>query len=116
MREMLTPTSAIIGMDLGDKVALVTDGRFSGATRGAAIGHVSPEAADGGPLAFVEAGDVICIDIEGGTLALEVSDQVLAERKKAWKAPPPPVQKGSYLERYSRMVGSAMSGATLKNI
>lgn len=114
MREMLTPTSAIIGMDLGDKVALVTDGRFSGATRGAAIGHVSPEAADGGPLAFVEEGDIITIDIEGGVLTLEVSEEVLAERKKNWTAPKPPVQKGSYLDRYSKLVGSAMSGAIFK--
>lgn len=114
MREMLTPTSAIIGMDLGDKVALVTDGRFSGATRGAAIGHVSPEAADGGPLAFVEEGDIVTIDIEGGVLTLEVSDEVLAERKKNWTAPKPPVQKGSYLDRYSKLVGSAMSGAIFK--
>ncbi|MGD9567659.1 MAG: dihydroxy-acid dehydratase [Sedimentibacter sp.] len=114
MREMLTPTSAIIGMDLGDKVALVTDGRFSGATRGAAIGHVSPEAADGGPLAFVEEGDIITIDIEGGVLTLEVSEEILAERKKNWIAPKPPVQKGSYLDRYSKLVGSAMSGAIFK--
>ncbi len=114
MREMLTPTSAIIGMDLGDKVALVTDGRFSGATRGAAIGHVSPEAADGGLLAFVEEGDIISIDIEGGALTLEVSEEVLAERKKNWTAPKPPVQRNSYLERYSKLVGSAMSGAIFK--
>ena len=114
MREMLTPTSAIIGMDLGDKVALITDGRFSGATRGAAIGHVSPEAADGGPLAFVENGDMICIDIEAGKLDIEVSDKVMLERKSVWEKPELSVQKGSYLERYSRLVGSAMSGAVFK--
>ena len=111
---MLTNTSAIIGMDLGDKVALVTDGRFSGATRGASIGHVSPEEADGGPLAFVEEGDIISIDIENGALTLEVSDEVLEERRKNWVAPQPPVQKGSYLDRYSRLVSSAMSGAIFK--
>lgn len=114
MREMLTPTSAIIGMDLGEKVALITDGRFSGATRGAAVGHISPEAADGGPLALVEEGDIIDIDIENGKLTLEVSDDVLGERKEKWVAPQPPVQKGSYLDRYSKMVGSAMSGAIFK--
>ncbi len=114
MREMLTPTSAIIGMDLGDKVALVTDGRFSGATRGAAIGHISPEAADGGPLAFVEEGDMISIDIEKGILDLMVSIEVVEERRKRWTAPVPPVQKGSYLDRYSKLVGSAMSGAIFK--
>lgn len=114
MREMLTPTSAIIGMGLGDKVALVTDGRFSGATRGAAIGHVSPEAADGGLIAFVEDGDIISIDIEKGVLTLEVPNEIIEERKKNWIPPAPPVQKGSYLDRYSRMVSSAMSGAILK--
>ena len=114
MREMLTPTSAIIGMGLGDKVALVTDGRFSGATRGAAIGHISPEAADGGPLAFVEEGDIISIDIEKGILDLLVEEEVLAERRKGWVPPVPPVKKGSYLDRYSKLVGSAMSGAIFK--
>jgi len=114
MREMLTPTSAIIGMDLGDKVALVTDGRFSGATRGAAIGHISPEAADGGPLAFVREGDIINLDIENGVIDLEVAEEVLAERRKDWTPPVPPVKKGSYLDRYSRQVGSAMSGAIFK--
>jgi dihydroxy-acid dehydratase len=113
MREMLTPTSAIIGMGLGDKVALVTDGRFSGATRGAAIGHVSPEAAEGGLIALVEDGDMIDIDIENGTLFLDVSEVVIKERRKNWEPLIPPVQKGSYLDRYSRMVGSAMSGAIL---
>ncbi len=114
MREMLTPTSAIIGMGLGSSVALVTDGRFSGATRGAAIGHISPEAADGGPLAFVEEGDMISIDIARGVLDLIVEEPVLAERKKNWIPPTPPVKKGSYLDRYSKLVGSAMSGAIFK--
>ncbi|WFA08655.1 dihydroxy-acid dehydratase [Tissierella sp. Yu-01] len=114
MREMLTPTSAIIGMDLGEKVALITDGRFSGATRGAAVGHISPEAADGGPLALVEEGDIISIDIESGVISLEVSEGMLEERRKAWVAPNPPVKKGSYLDRYSKLVGSAMSGAIFK--
>lgn len=114
MREMLTPTSAIIGMGLGSSVALVTDGRFSGATRGAAIGHISPEAADGGPLAFVEEGDIISLDIEGGVLDLLVEESVIEARKKNWTPPVPPVKRGSYLDRYSKLVGSAMSGAVFK--
>lgn len=114
MREMLTPTSAIIGMGLGSSVALVTDGRFSGATRGAAIGHISPEAADGGPLAFVEEGDIISLDIEGGVLDLLVEESVIEARRKNWTPPVPPVKRGSYLDRYSKLVGSAMSGAVFK--
>lgn len=114
MREMLTPTSAIIGMGLGSSVALVTDGRFSGATRGAAIGHISPEAADGGPLAFVEEGDIISLDIEGGVLDLLVEDSVIEARRENWTPPVPPVKRGSYLDRYSKLVGSAMSGAVFK--
>ena len=111
MREMLAPTAAIIGMGLGDTVALITDGRFSGATRGAAIGHVSPEAAAGGPIGLVREGDSIDIDIPGGRLTLEVSDDELARRRQAWSRPPSNVQPGSYLERYARLVTSAMSGA-----
>jgi dihydroxy-acid dehydratase len=111
MREMLAPTAAIIGMGLGDTVALITDGRFSGATRGAAIGHVSPEAAAGGPIRLVREGDSIDIDIPGGRLTLEVSDDELARRQQAWSRPPSTVQPGSYLERYARLVTSAMSGA-----
>ena len=114
MREMLTPTSSIIGMGLGDSVALVTDGRFSGATRGAAIGHVSPEAAEGGTIALVKSGDIISIDIEEGIIELKVSEEELAERKKDWKPVEPPVKKGSYLDRYSKLVTSAMSGAVFK--
>jgi dihydroxy-acid dehydratase len=112
MREMLSPTAAIIGMGLGDSVALVTDGRFSGATRGAAIGHVSPEAAAGGPLGLVAEGDTIDIDIRGGRLDLVgVSDSEMAARKAAWARPPSKAVPGSYLDRYSRLVTSAMTGA-----
>ncbi|MBQ1406842.1 MAG: dihydroxy-acid dehydratase [Eubacterium sp.] len=114
MREMLAPTAAIIGMDLGDSVALVTDGRFSGATRGAAIGHVSPEAADGGLIAFVEDGDSITVDIEGGTLTLNVDDEVIAKRREGWIPPKPPVEEGTYIERYSKLVKSAMTGAVFR--
>lgn len=114
MREMLTPTAAIVGMGLDTRVALVTDGRFSGATSGAAIGHISPEAADGGPIALIKDGDIIDIDIPAGRVTLEVSDEELAKRKENWVAPKPPVKPGSYLDRYSRMVDSAMSGAILK--
>jgi len=111
MREMLAPTAAIIGMGLGDTVALITDGRFSGATRGAAIGHVSPEAAAGGPIGLVREGDTIDIDIPAGKLALEVGEDELARRKKTWARPPSKAQPGSYLERYARLVTSAMTGA-----
>lgn len=114
MREMLTPTSAIIGMGLGESVALVTDGRFSGATRGAAIGHVSPEAAEGGLIAFIKEGDTISIDIEGGLVTLEVSEEEIAKRKEGWTPNQPPVKPGSYLDRYSKMVTSAMDGAVFK--
>ncbi len=111
MREMLAPTAAIIGMGLGEEVALITDGRFSGASRGAAIGHVSPEAADGGPIALVEEGDIISIDIVTGSLELRVSEEELAERKSKWEPIKNAVQLGSYLDRYSRQVKSAMAGA-----
>ena len=111
MREMLAPTAAIIGMGLGDTVALITDGRFSGATRGAAIGHVSPEAAAGGPIGLVREGDMIDIDIPAGKLTLEVGEDELARRKEAWSRPPSKAQPGSYLERYARLVTSAMTGA-----
>ncbi len=113
MREMLMPTSALMGMGLGDKVALLTDGRFSGATRGAAIGHVSPEAMEGGPIALVEEGDIIQIDIPGKKLNVKVSDEELAKRKAAWKPIPPRVTKG-YLARYAALVTSASTGAVLK--
>ncbi|MGL4790107.1 MAG: dihydroxy-acid dehydratase, partial [Anaerotignaceae bacterium] len=108
------PTSAIIGMGLGESVALVTDGRFSGATRGAAIGHVSPEAAEGGLIAFIKDGDMIEIDIEAGTLNLAVSEEEIAKRKEGWVPNQPPVKSGSYLDRYSKTVTSAMAGAVFQ--
>ena len=114
MREMLTFTGAMFGMGLADSVAIVTDGRFSGATHGAAIGHVSPEAADGGLLAFVEDGDMISIDLPNGKLELLVDEATIAERKKNWTPHVPDVKPGSYLDRYQRLVRSAMDGAVLK--
>lgn len=114
MREMLNPTSAIAGMGLGSSVALITDGRFSGASRGASIGHVSPEAAVGGPIALVEEGDTIKIDIPANKLELAVSDEVLAERKEKWQPREPKVTTG-YLARYANMVTSGNTGAVLKN-
>lgn len=113
MREMLNPTSAIAGMGLGSSVALITDGRFSGASRGASIGHVSPEAAVGGPIAFIEEGDIISIDIPANTINVKVSDDVLAERKAKWQPREPKVTTG-YLARYASMVTSANTGAVLK--
>ena len=112
MREMLNPTSAICGMGLGESVALITDGRFSGATRGASIGHVSPEAAAGGTIGLVEEGDMISIDIPNCSIQLEVSDEELAKRKAAWVCPEPKVKTG-YLARYAKMVTSADKGAIL---
>ena len=112
MREMLNPTSAICGMGLGESVALITDGRFSGATRGASIGHVSPEAAAGGTIALVEEGDMIAIDIPNCKIQLEVSDEELAKRRAAWVCPEPKVKTG-YLARYAKMVTSADKGAIL---
>ena len=113
MREMLSPTSAICGMGIDKEVALITDGRFSGATRGAAIGHVSPEAASGGMIGLVEEGDVISINIPDGKLELKVADDVLAERKAKWVCPPPNVTKG-YLARYAKLVSSANKGAIVE--
>ena len=115
MREMLNPTSAICGMGLGESVALITDGRFSGATRGAAIGHVSPEAAAGGTIGLVEEGDLISIDIPAHRVHLEVSDDVLAERKAKLVMPEPKVKTG-YLARYASLVTSADKGAVLKTL
>ena len=112
MREMLNPTSAICGMGLGESVALITDGRFSGATRGAAIGHVSPEAASGGTIGLVEEGDIISIDIPDHKITLEVSEDVLAQRKASHVMPEPKVKTG-YLARYAKMVTSADKGAVL---
>lgn len=114
MREMLNPTSAIAGMGLGSSVALITDGRFSGASRGASIGHVSPEAAVGGPIALVEEGDTVRIDIPANKLELVVSEEVLAERRKNWKPREPKITTG-YLARYANMVTSGNTGAVLKN-
>ena len=114
MREMLNPTSAIAGMGLGSSVALITDGRFSGASRGASIGHVSPEAAVGGPIALVEEGDIIQIDINANKITLNVSDEELAERKAKWQPREPKVTNG-YLARYASMVTSANTGAILKS-
>ncbi len=114
MREMLNPTSAIAGMGLGSSVALITDGRFSGASRGASIGHVSPEAAVGGPIALVEEGDQIRIDIPANKLELAVSDEVLAERRKNWQPREPKITTG-YLARYANLVTSGNTGAILKN-
>ena len=113
MREMLNPTSAIAGMGLGDSVALITDGRFSGASRGASIGHVSPEAAVGGPIALIEEGDIIKIDIPNNSLNVDVSDEELAKRKEKWQPREPKVTTG-YLARYASMVTSGNRGAILE--
>ena len=113
MREMLNPTSAIAGMGLGASVALITDGRFSGATRGASIGHVSPEAASGGNIGLVEEGDIISIDIIGKTIELKVSDEELEARRAQWVCPEPKIKTG-YLARYAKLVSSADKGAILE--
>ena len=113
MREMLNPTSAIAGMGLGSSVALITDGRFSGASRGASIGHVSPEAAVGGPIAFVEEGDIIKINIPENTLNVDISDEEMAARKAKWQPREPKITTG-YLARYASMVTSGNTGAILK--
>ena len=114
MREMLNPTSAIAGMGLGSSVALITDGRFSGASRGASIGHISPEAAVGGPIALIEEGDIIAIDIPANTINVKVSDEELAARREKWTPREPKVNTG-YLARYASMVTSADKGAILKS-
>ena len=113
MREMLNPTSAIAGMGLGESVALITDGRFSGASRGASIGHVSPEAAVGGPIALIQEGDIISIDIPNVSLNVKVSDEEMAARKEKWQPREPKVTTG-YLARYEKMVTSGDKGAVLK--
>ena len=113
MREMLNPTSAIMGSGLGHCVALITDGRFSGATRGAAIGHISPEAAVGGPIALVEEGDTIEIDINANTINLLISDEEMAKRKAEWKPRQPKITTG-YLARYAKLVTSGAQGAVLE--
>ena len=113
MREILSPTSAIVGAGLGADVALITDGRFSGATRGAAIGHVCPEAAAGGPIGVVKEGDIIDIDIEAGRIDLRISDEELASRLAAFTPTEKPVS--GYLKRYRAQVTSASRGATLRS-
>ena len=112
MREMLNPTSAIAGMGLGSSVALITDGRFSGASRGASIGHVSPEAAVGGPIALVEEGDIIKINIPKMTLDIDVSEEEMAQRKAKWQPREPKITTG-YLKRYASLVTSGNTGAIL---
>jgi len=114
MREMLSPTAAIAGMGLSESVVLVTDGRFSGATRGSCIGHVSPEAAEGGPIAAIENGDLITVDIPERKLNVELSDEELTKRLARWKSRPPRVERG-YLRRYSLLVQSADVGGTFKD-
>ena len=113
MREMLNPTSALAGMKLDKTVALITDGRFSGASRGASIGHVSPEAADGGTIALVEEGDIIEINIPDASINVLVSDEVLAERRAKHVAPEPNIKTG-WLSRYAKLVSSADQGAVMK--
>lgn len=113
MREMLNPTSVLAGMGLDKDVALLTDGRFSGATRGACIGHISPEAREGGNIALIQDGDIIEIDIPNRTLNVKLSEEELAERKAAWVCPPPKVKSG-YLARYAALVTSAATGAVLR--
>ena len=113
MREMLTPTSAPAGTGMAEPVAPITDGRFSGASRGASIGHVSPEAASGGPIGLVKEGDQIAIDIPNASITLLVSDEELADRKAAYVQPAPNITTG-WLSRYARMVTSADEGAVLR--
>ena len=114
MREMLNPTSAIAGMGLGSTVALITDGRFSGASRGASIGHVSPEAAVGGPIALVQEGDIISIDIDNHQLNVMVSEEELEARRANWQPREAKVTTG-YLARYASLVTSADKGAVLQS-
>lgn len=113
MREMLAPTSAIVGVGMDKEVSLLTDGRFSGGTRGAAIGHISPEAAEGGPIALVRDGDTIRIDIPSRRLELLVSEEELRERRKVWSPPEPKIRRG-YMARYAQMVTSASTGAVFR--
>ena len=113
MQEMLSPTSYIVGAGLGESVALITDGRFSGGTRGACIGHISPEAMVGGPIGLLKDGDIIEIDIPNNKISVKLSDEELAERKKTWKPPKPRITKGC-LAKYASMATSADTGAVLK--
>jgi len=110
---MLSPTSAIMGMGLGSKVALITDGRFSGGTRGACVGHISPEGASGGPIAALEAGDMITIDIPNRQISVDLTETVISQRMAALPPFEPKIKSG-YLSRYARMVTSANTGAVLK--
>jgi dihydroxy-acid dehydratase len=110
MREMLAVTGAIVGAGLGDSVALITDGRFSGATRGFCIGHIAPEASRGGPIAAVRDGDTIVIDVASRTLGVEVADNTMKERLAGWRAPQPRYPTG-VLGKYARLVSSASTGA-----
>ena len=112
MREMLSVTAAVVGAGLGESVTLVTDGRFSGATRGLMVGHVAPEAVRGGPLAVVAEGETITVDVDARALTLDVDDDEIARRLASY-APPPPRVAGGVLGRYARLVGSASEGATL---
>lgn len=113
MREMLAPTATLMGMGLGDSVALITDGRFSGGTRGPCVGHISPEAAEGGPIAFIKDGDIIELDIHKRSLELKVSEAELDDRKRSWTPPAPKIKSG-WLSRYAKVVTSANTGAVLK--
>lgn len=113
MREMLAPTATITGMGMADKVALITDGRFSGGTRGPCIGHISPEAMEGGTIAFIQDGDGIEIDIPNRSLELRVKSEELKRRKENWKPPEPKIKKG-WLARYAKVVTSANTGAVVK--
>jgi dihydroxy-acid dehydratase len=110
MREMLSPTSAIMGRGLGSDVALITDGRFSGGSHGFVVGHITPEAAVGGPIALVEEGDTITIDAVNNSIVLEISEEEMEKRRQAWKAPEPRVTRG-VLAKYARTVSSASTGA-----
>jgi len=114
MPEMLSPTSAIIGMGLGKSVALLTDGRFSGGTQGACLGHISPEAAEGGPIALVEEGDIIAIDIPAKTIEIKVNEEELGSRRQKWQPPEPRITSG-YVARYAKLVTSGSTGAVLKD-
>jgi dihydroxy-acid dehydratase len=113
MREMLGPTSALAGMGLDKSVALITDGRFSGASRGASIGHVSPEAASGGEIGLIEEGDIIDIDIPGNRIHVRVSEEELTRRRQNWQPREPRITSG-WLSRYTRLVSSANTGAVLR--
>ncbi len=115
MREMLGVTAALVGAGLGDSVALITDGRFSGATKGFSVGHVAPEAVNGGPIAFVREGDTIVMDIDNRKLDLDISEDEFAKRREGWTPRPPRYQTGA-LAKYARLVGSASRGAVTDDV